>query len=207
MTADPLKNQSVNTSIEPLPSPAAPAGGAPLLDLASPSPKLPCQPRDMEPEGFTQWWAAYPRKVGKDAARKAYAAALKRAATADLLAGLKRARFSADPQFIPHPSTWLNAGRWQDEAGGTSAPASATPVAAPEHPLWPLLSGRLNPTEFRHWIAPLRVTGEDEDCIHLAAPSPFHAAHARQNYDLALRAALGKRVVIVHATTGEGSPS
>lgn len=71
--------------------------------------------------GFDEFWTAYPRKVGKDAALKAYAAAIRRAGGHDppgeILAGLIRAKPGwTDPQFIPHPATWLNQGRWQDEA-------------------------------------------------------------------------------------------
>jgi hypothetical protein len=64
--------------------------------------------------GFEDFWAAYPRKVGKDAARKAWTAAKKRAPIAEIAAGLNAARWPTDAQFIPHPATWLNQGRWQD---------------------------------------------------------------------------------------------
>ena len=33
-----------------------------------------------------------------------------------LLAGLRRFKFSPDPTYRPHPATWLNQRRWQDEA-------------------------------------------------------------------------------------------
>jgi hypothetical protein len=32
------------------------------------------------------------------------------------MAGLRAARWPEDRQFIPHPATWLNQGRWDDEA-------------------------------------------------------------------------------------------
>jgi len=76
-----------------------------------------------EPDGFVEFWSAYPRKVGKDAARKAFG---KRRPDAALLAKMLaaitiQARSTQwlrdDGQFIPHPSTWLNAGRWSDEEG------------------------------------------------------------------------------------------
>jgi hypothetical protein len=62
-----------------------------------------------------RFWKPYPRKIGKDAARKAWKAALKRAPPETILAGLAAYRWPEDPQFIPHPSTWLNGGRWADE--------------------------------------------------------------------------------------------
>lgn len=74
---------------------------------------------------FSTWWEQYPRKVGKLAAKKAYAKAVKSASAEDLLSGLKaqlpHLRDQAARGFCPHPSTWLNAGRWED-AVDTSAP-------------------------------------------------------------------------------------
>lgn len=70
---------------------------------------------------FDDFWRQYPRKVGKDDARKAFA---KRKPTdallADMLAALAWQRESSDwlkdgGQYIPHPATWLNRGSWQDE--------------------------------------------------------------------------------------------
>ena len=73
------------------------------------------------PPGFDEFWSAYPRKVGKDAAAKAFA---KRRVGVGLLAQMLAAisvqktgdQWQRDGgQFIPHPATWLNEGRWQDE--------------------------------------------------------------------------------------------
>lgn len=65
---------------------------------------------------FENWfWKPYPRKVGKDAARKAWAQAVKRAPPETIIAALAGYRWPDDPQFIPHPATWLNQGRWSDE--------------------------------------------------------------------------------------------
>lgn len=69
---------------------------------------------------FDEFWAAYPKKVGKDAARKAFG---KRdpgkTLVADMLAALAVQRQSEQwrrdgGQYIPNPATWLNEGRWQD---------------------------------------------------------------------------------------------
>jgi hypothetical protein len=69
---------------------------------------------------FDDFWAPYPRKVGKDDARKAWdkATKIRKVDPGVIVAGAKR--FAADPnlpakQFIPHPSTWLARGGWQDE--------------------------------------------------------------------------------------------
>ena len=69
-----------------------------------------------EPSGFAEFWRAYPRKVGKGAARTAFVKALRKASAETVMAGLGRAKWPADPQFIPHPSTWLNSERWDDES-------------------------------------------------------------------------------------------
>ena len=70
---------------------------------------------------FLAFWSAYPRKKSKEAAAKAFAAAMKRIPDADplavILAGLQRAMPGWDePTFIPYPASWLNAGGWDDEA-------------------------------------------------------------------------------------------
>lgn len=75
------------------------------------------------PAGFEEFWAAYPNKVGKKAAAKAFPAALKSiggpAPLAVILEGLARAVVSRrwnDPTYTkPNPATWLNQGRWEDE--------------------------------------------------------------------------------------------
>lgn len=70
---------------------------------------------DAEFDGF---WGAYPRKVGKPKARKAYAAARKRASLDEIAAGL-RAQLPdlrrRDIGLVPHPTTWLNQDRWADD--------------------------------------------------------------------------------------------
>ena len=67
---------------------------------------------------FDAFWTAYPKKVGKDAARAAWGKAKKRAPSGAIMDGLRAfvaATRGGDPQFIPYPTTWLNQGRWQDE--------------------------------------------------------------------------------------------
>lgn len=73
---------------------------------------------------FETFWKSYPKKVGKDAARKAFA---KRKPDDKLLGDILKAIEvqkttedwrKSDGQFIPHPATWLNQGRWMDEVAG-----------------------------------------------------------------------------------------
>ena len=68
---------------------------------------------------FDLFWKAYPKKVGKEAARKAFAKVKAPVETLiKAVEGQKRMPqwLKEDGQFIPHPATWLNQGRWMDEA-------------------------------------------------------------------------------------------
>src|SRR3990167_3618163 len=70
----------------------------------------------LPPNDFDEFWAVYPRKIGKGGARKSHRNALKRATAVEILAGAKRyAATKPDPQFTKHASTWLNADCWLDE--------------------------------------------------------------------------------------------
>ena len=67
---------------------------------------------------FDEFWAAYPRKVGKAIAKKAFVKT--KAPIETLLAAIDRQRQSDQwakdgGQYIPNPATWLNQGRWEDE--------------------------------------------------------------------------------------------
>lgn len=67
---------------------------------------------------FEQFWKSYPRRVGKGAARKAFEKALRLTSFDEIMSGLIRQLSyyaSREPQFIPHPTTWLNQERWSDE--------------------------------------------------------------------------------------------
>lgn len=67
---------------------------------------------------FDLFWIQYPRKVGKEAARKAFAKAMKKTTLNKVMSAVEDLRIRVagkDPQFTPHPSTWLNEGRWDDE--------------------------------------------------------------------------------------------
>lgn len=76
--------------------------------------------KPFEASEFEQWWAKYPKKVGKKAAQKAFQNAQNRPQIDDLLESIDRAMKSEQwrkdgGQFIPNPATWLNQGRWDDE--------------------------------------------------------------------------------------------
>jgi hypothetical protein len=84
---------------------------------------------------FAEFWLAYPKKVGKDAAQKAFG---KRKPDDELLtlmlAAIKAQKHSSNwlkdgGQFIPHPATWLNEGRWMDESDGSATGSGASLLA------------------------------------------------------------------------------
>ena len=67
-------------------------------------------------EQFNKFYSSYPKKVGKAKAEKAF---LKikpdEELFATMMAALERHKKKwDDPQFIPHPATWLNNSRWED---------------------------------------------------------------------------------------------
>lgn len=69
-------------------------------------------------EAFIAFWQAYPRKVGKKAAYKAWQKA--DADNQTLIAAVEAQKQTGQWQkeqgkYIPHPATWLNHGRWEDE--------------------------------------------------------------------------------------------
>lgn len=83
--------------------------------------------------GFDEFWSAYPRKVAKADAAKAWEKVSPDQGTLkSILAGLEAAKSSRDwmkdsGQFIPHAATWINGRRWEDDASaqGAAAPADA----------------------------------------------------------------------------------
>jgi len=76
------------------------------------------EPRE---DAFDVFWKAYPKKVGKEAARKSFAKVKVPVDTliAAVDAQKKSAQWTKDNgQYIPNPATWLNQGRWEDEIPG-----------------------------------------------------------------------------------------
>jgi hypothetical protein len=66
---------------------------------------------------FDEFWQVYPRKVGKQAAIKAFTKAIKNNEPKIIIEGA--VRYANDPNrvdaFTAHPTSWLNAGRWNDD--------------------------------------------------------------------------------------------
>lgn len=85
------------------------------------------KPSSATPDGFAEFWQAYPKKRSKGDAEKAWK---KLKPSDDLLKTILRAVEVAKRgddwrkdggQFIPHPATWLNAKGWEDEQGAQSS--------------------------------------------------------------------------------------
>ena len=87
-------------------------------------------------KSFEQWWAnAWPgRKVAKKEARKAWDAAVKKASVEDITLGAENygrwiARTGTPLEKTKHPSSWLNAERWEDDL---TPPRAAAAQRIPE---------------------------------------------------------------------------
>lgn len=79
---------------------------------------------------FAAFWEAYPRKVAKGAAERAWRRVPDE--VRPTLAGIValHARQWDDRDFIPHASSWLNARRWEDDLDGVRAEVSASRARA-----------------------------------------------------------------------------
>lgn len=74
-------------------------------------------------EDFNDWYAIYPKHVGRGAAVNSYTKARKNGATVEeLIAGARRyatERKGQEPQYTAAPATWLNQERWTDDPDHT----------------------------------------------------------------------------------------
>ncbi|WP_307480289.1 hypothetical protein [Microbacterium trichothecenolyticum] len=106
------RNIQMNTQYTPKP----PAGDLNTIDGIDP---------------FDEFWAAWPRKVAKPNARKAWAKALKRATAETITAAAIDYRDNPhrpSTEFIPHPATWLNRDGWDDALDGPRGTGRPTPT-------------------------------------------------------------------------------
>lgn len=131
--------------------------------------KAPAKPRKRTvPPRFEDFWAAYPRRVGKIAAEKAYAKALAAGATPDeLIAGASfyaMEKKLSDPQYIKHPATWLNGGCWQDEPD---------PVYTPPVITGPSEAAAAMPRPFAEVRADQLAYGQPPDPLHELEFDPY----------------------------------
>lgn len=68
---------------------------------------------------FNEFWTLYPRKVGKRVALKSWDRLTKQEQSDVLEALPNHLKYwklkNTESEYIPHPATWLNQGRWEDE--------------------------------------------------------------------------------------------
>jgi len=136
VTADPASSPG-DGLVREADQPSSPGDGPALvreLDWASPgaghkpttTSQPSSQPKKRSPKAsnttaddtaFDAFWTAYPHKVGKGNARRAWKTATQKASAEVITAGAHR--YAADPTRSPnytaHPTTWLNGERWADE--------------------------------------------------------------------------------------------
>jgi hypothetical protein len=94
-------------------------------------------PEIVYPDDFTAFWKAYPRKIDKGEAFKAWQKIQRprpdiQAITASI-AALKASRQwqEKNGRFIPHPSTWLNRRGWESEVSSDDFSRSQSGLALP----------------------------------------------------------------------------
>lgn len=78
---------------------------------------------------FDDFWLLYPRRVAKKDARKMWGRvpAELHVEVLTALVAWRQVWSDKDPEYLPHPATWLNGERWEDElpAGYRSSPPVA----------------------------------------------------------------------------------
>jgi len=108
-------------------------------------PEYRVQSTESEEHPFDRFWSLYPRKVNKEAARKAWRrlapdAALEQTMAQAIADQRRWPQWVKDGgQFIPHPATWLNGRRWEDQGpteaamvAGGARPRSVAEALSPE---------------------------------------------------------------------------
>jgi hypothetical protein len=123
------------TSSPNLATPPSGSGYPPSQNLATePEVKTRIKPVVQKNNYFDEFWKAYPRKTNKGFAEKLFA---KLKVDQELLTKMIQAIHlqsrtvwkDKDQQYIPHPSTWLNGERWEDEVSTFVKPLSAAEQA------------------------------------------------------------------------------
>ena len=98
-------------------------------------PKHSCSPHG---EAFNQWWTIYPKKLNKQQAMKAWKAQTKKTKPETIIEATRKqllipdSPLTRDPQYIPYPASWLNAGSYLNEHTAT-APEPARTYDQPAH--------------------------------------------------------------------------
>jgi hypothetical protein len=131
--------RTVRNHQEPPDTPQSPRGGEDGIEKQKAEAKRRAEAKAREAteqETFAAFWQAYPKKVSKADAEKAWRKHKCADHLAAILTALERGRQSQDWQredsrFIPYPSTWLNGHRWTDEGVERLSAASLKPPPTP----------------------------------------------------------------------------
>jgi len=128
-------------------------------------------------EAFEAFWQAYPRKTGKGAARAAWAKN-NLPPIEEILIALRKAIQSQDWQkergkFIPHPSTWINQARYEDEGMDYAALSQR-----PQRPVFNTPVTNTDARAFREWMIGQGYPAQFFDTPYRDCPS-----HVQQQYN------------------------
>lgn len=133
-----LEIQSFKTTVSATVSPTEIATVSATQEKRHKTKTYPPTPPEGAGDGFDRFWQAYPRRVAKGAARKAWEKLRPdRQLTERILAAVERDKATDQWQrengrFIPHPATWLNQQRWEDEPDtGAEPPPPPEPYHYP----------------------------------------------------------------------------
>jgi hypothetical protein len=135
---------------------------------------------NMDVDGFTEFWEAYPRKTDRGHALKAYLSALRKASRETILSGAlryARERSGEDVKFTKHAKTWLNGECWADgdmaPANEKSQPSLFQGKAAPKREDgesdWHWRVRRFKETDGKIWLSTDGPPPTDRDCLAPAA--------------------------------------
>ena len=95
-----------------------------------------CSKEEKNESIFESFWKVYPRKVGKEKCRNWFKSHKPKEELVqkmiEAVEEQKKSKQWSDPQYIPHPYTWLNQGRWEDELTPSK---DSTFQSAPKNPV------------------------------------------------------------------------
>lgn len=140
-------------------------------------------------EEFEQFWKAYPRRVGKGDARKAWKqTASIRPPLTDLISAIERAKKTDQwqkdgGQYICHCSTWLRGERWADEHE-VSIPQGADTTQA-----WQEFRESIRSSRKPNNAAVLSAVSKFGGLHRLGGMSSFEIERLRAEFDTTYRAA------------------
>lgn len=108
-----------------------------------------------EPDRFDEFWEAYPKRVAKGGAKKAWKAAIIKTSPDVIIAAARvfsTKQIGDAAKYTPYPASWLNDERWLDEntlmnhfIGQESTTTVFVPEDSPAFKAWGVFKGRSPP--------------------------------------------------------------